>query len=457
MMLRINLLGLDIRLHPDEALYSAQARLVKHDWNLRATDLDKPPLPFYATALSFAGLGVSEFSARWPNVIWSSLSLAVLYALGWALYRDRGVAALAALLLALSPYDLAFAATVFTDVQATFWMLVVAWCAVGDRWVWAGVASALAFASKGNTLLFTPLIVALGLLRQAHDPKEMARRVGRWALALGLGIGAVYLWDLGRAPRSFLSLGYARYDPGRFVRANEVASRFEQWARWLTFWTGSRVVNGALLAGGGFWLARQAWDQRSRAAVADWLIAGFGVAFMAWHWLVAFNVYDRYIHTLTPFALLLAARVIVGIGRMTNTRLAGPVALGMIVVVLMLPATAAVLRGEAAIGGDQHRHDGIDALAEYLNTELRGETVYDHWLGWELAFYLGESPQIDSIYYPLPEMLADALAETDETRYFIAPSEPIAAPWITQFERAGVSVVIARLDLDHGFVIYRLN
>jgi 4-amino-4-deoxy-L-arabinose transferase-like glycosyltransferase len=117
LLVRVGMLGVDARFHPDEALFAAQARLItgQGDLLLRETDLDKPPLTLYVTALSFRLLGPGELTARLPNVFASALSLAVLYALGRHLYRDRVAPALAVLLWALSPYDLAFAATAFTD------------------------------------------------------------------------------------------------------------------------------------------------------------------------------------------------------------------------------------------------------------------------------------------------------------------------------------------------------
>ncbi|MEL7673111.1 MAG: glycosyltransferase family 39 protein, partial [Chloroflexota bacterium] len=127
-LLRIALLGVGVRLHPDEALFAAQARTItaQDDLLLRGADLDKPPLTIYSLALAFALLGPSELAARLPNVFASVLALATLYRLVCALSGDRATGLLAALLLALSPYDLAFAATAFTDVQATLWALVAA-------------------------------------------------------------------------------------------------------------------------------------------------------------------------------------------------------------------------------------------------------------------------------------------------------------------------------------------
>jgi 4-amino-4-deoxy-L-arabinose transferase-like glycosyltransferase len=456
--LRIGLLGNDQRFHPDEALFAAQARLVSHDWLLRNTDLDKPPLTLFVTALSFRVLGTTETAARLPNVFFSALSLILLYDLARQLYRDRVVAILAALLVALSPYDLAFAATVFTDVQATFWVLAACVLAVRDRWVYAGAAAALVFACKPNALLFVPLIAALGMAQNARPnwrSRDVTRRLAQLVIPLAFGIGLLVLWDAARAPRSFLSLGYTRNNPGRLIRADEVWPRLEQWGHWLGFITGSPVLNVFLPVGGLMLLAWDVKQGRSRAALADWMIAGFGIAFLAWHWLIAFNAYDRYLHTLVPFVLLLAARVCAGVWRMTGTRRLILAGIAGLLVLLVLPGTIQAERGQAALGGDQGTHRGIDRLAHYLNTRLRGETVYDHWLGWELAYYLGESPSVSIVYMPLPEALVEEMAGKAGPRYLVAPSAQQAAFWIDQCRQAGIAIQVV-YD-DPPFVVYRLG
>jgi hypothetical protein len=489
MTLRLVMLGLDVRFHPDEALFAAQTRLISQqgDLLLRETDLDKPPLTFYVAALSFRLLGPTEFATRLPNVLFSSLSVALVYALARALYRDRVTAALAGLLFAVSPYDLAFAATAFTDVQATFWVLAAAWCAVRDHWSYAGIAAALAFAAKSNALIMLPLIVALGITHNAKAEwrfRDVLARLGRLVWPLALGVGLLVVWDLGRAPRSFFDLGYTRNNPGRLIRSDELWPRLGRWLHWLGFITGARALNLFLLAAAPVQLAAGR-RSRSRAALADWLMAGFAVAFLAWHWLIAFNTYDRYIHTLVPFLILMAARILTGlykidvVGRIVRayrhtplpgdagtapTRspiyfcLAGGARIALVVVVLgaMLPATVKTLRGEAAVGGDQGQHTGIDSLAVYLNRRLRGEIVYDHWLGWELAYYLGETPQVIVLYASLPEALADDMESAPRYCYFVAPSPQLAAPWLDALREAGIEISINYQDAENDFVIYRL-
>ncbi len=495
MALRLVMLGVDVRFHPDEALFAAQARLIsaRGDVLLRETDLDKPPLTLFVTALSYRILGPTEFATRLPNVLFSGLSVAVIYTLAMALYGDRVTATLAGLLMALSPYDLAFAATAFTDVQATFWVLVAAWCAVRDRWTAAGIAAALAFAAKSNALIMLPLIVALGIAHNARTEwrvRDGLERVGRLVGPLALGAALLVGWDMARAPRSFFELGYSRNNPGRLIRADELWPRAERWLHWLGFISGTRVLNVMWLAMLPVHLARHS---RTRSAVADWLIAAFGVAFMALHWLIAFNTYDRYLHPLVPFVILLAARLVSGLnlphpptpspsageGEINSERIPfsarvrglrgegrlARIVLGILVIGMMIPAAAKTLRGEARIGGDQGQHSGIDTLADVLNTRLSGEIVYDHWLGWELAYYLGDTPHVIILYSPMPEALADelhdnqqsSLADESTPRYFVAPSSALAAPWVDALRRVGTLYSIAYQDTANGFVIYRLG
>lgn len=467
LLLRLVMLGVDVRFHPDEALFAAQARLISHggDWNLRTTDLDKPPLTFYITALSFRLFGSTETASRLPNVVFSSLSIAGIYVLADALYRDQRLAQLAALLLAICPYDLAFAATVFTDVQATFWTVVAVWFAARDQWRCAGCATALLFAAKSNTLLFLPLIIMLGITRNARREwtwQGLFRRVWNWTWPFALGVSGVMLWDLGRAPRSFLGLSYQRNHPGRFIRADELTPRLEQWWHWLTFITGSEVVLFILFAGVILGLIARL-RQRSRRAALDWQIVGFGIAFLAGHWLIAFNTYDRYLHTLVPFVLLSGARAVIGIcdtlprwtaakNRLTANSVA---AIGSLILAgTMLPGTITTLRGAAHIGGDQGQHTGIDELATYLNTTLNDEIVYDHWLGWELAYYLGQTPRVYLVYQPLPADLANAMQRATTRRFFVAPSPAIAAPWLAALHHASITTSIV---YNQHFVVYSLT
>lgn len=470
--LRLVMLGNDARFHPDEALFAAQARLIttQSDWLLRTTDLDKPPLTFYFTALSFQLGGTGEFAARLPNALVSALTVAALYGLAFTLYHDRPTAALAAFLLALSPYDLAFAATVFTDVQATFWVVLAARYAARDQWGRAGAVAALIGAAKPNALLALPLILALGFAGQARQEwtaRDLIARLWRFVWPLLLGIALLVLWDAARSPRSFWVLGWQRNDPGRFIRSGEVMPRLEEWTRIAAHMTGSRALNAMLLGLGiPWWIGRaRSLHHQKRTASLDILIGTFVLAFIAWHWLVAFNTYDRYLHSLTPFALLLAARALVSVFRAVSAAI--PILLlrarwtnlaaVAILLIALLPGTIAALRGDIHLGGDQGQHTGIDTLAEALNSFPQGTIVYDHWLGWELAYYLGSNPTPQVRYTPQPEALVDDLVTTPGKHLFVAPSPQKAALWLSVLGRASIRSETIYHNSAQGFVIYRLK
>ena len=189
----------------DEALYATYARQISHEndgW-LATVAVDKPPLAFYLTAASFKLFdNPSDWAARLPDLCASILSMAVLARLARGLYRSCRVALLALLCLALCPFDIAFAGTVFLDPLTTLWILLAClWIAKG-RWGWSGLALGLAFATKPSALFALPLVVALGLItpRGSHkvEPvRGLARLLASAAVIAALALG----WGfIGRPP-----------------------------------------------------------------------------------------------------------------------------------------------------------------------------------------------------------------------------------------------------------------
>jgi hypothetical protein len=170
------------------------------------------------------------------------------------------------------------------------------------------------------------------------------------------------------------------------------------------------------------------------------------------HWLIAFNLYDRYLLPLIPFTVVLMAAA------MSRIRFQwGRVAMAELILVIgSIPAWEAA-NGRSPVASDRGRHTGIDILAETMNRDFAGEIFYEHWLGWELRYYLTADPQVILLYFPTADDLAQyALRELPTIpvpRYLVAPQEQ-AAPWITRLEQAGITVEAA---YQNGrFVIYRL-
>lgn len=466
--LRFGALAHDARFHPDEALFATFARsaAVQGDWLLRGA-LDKTPLAIYAAAFSMTLAGVSslpdgvlaldplagEFAARLPGVFASILLTAAVYALAKKLYRCD--AALAAMLLAaLSPFALAFSATAFTDMPMLLCITLALVCAAGGRWFWAGVWVALGFGCKQQALLVLPLVALVGWAK--CRPARTGKALLHFLLPLAAGTALLAAWDAARGqPASLWALAAANNDPGRLIRADELLPRLRIWAAYAGWFAGPAWLSASLAVLAAAALAVRIQRQgRRQAVLTDALLAAYCAGYLLLHWLVAFNTYDRYLlPALTP-ALLLLARGAVWLRR--ASRLPVWAVYGLLALAL-LPVALDARAGRLPLGGDQGRHAGIDALADYLNARPLGTIIYDHWLGWELGYYMGAWSDKRRVYYPTPRALADAARRQADPapRYLPVPAGQPAAPWLDALREAGFTP--ERVYDDGRFVVYRLT
>jgi hypothetical protein len=67
----------------------------------------------------------------------------------------------------------------------------------------------------------------------------------------------------------------------------------------------------------------------------------------------------------------------------------------------------------------------IDQLAQYLNAKPVARVVYDHWLGWQLRYYMGQWTDKRLVYYPSPQAMTHDALKLDEigTRYWVMPAD----------------------------------
>jgi 4-amino-4-deoxy-L-arabinose transferase-like glycosyltransferase len=455
------MLAQDVRFHPDEALYASFARrMALHgDLLLSDTPLDKPPLTIAAIALSFSIFGPSEFAARLPALFASILTLAALHALARRLYGSQAGANVTILLLAISPMDLAFAATAFLDPLLTLWLIVAMLAASHDCWRIAGIAFVMALATKQSALLFLPLIAAIGISRMARSGwtwRDIGHRFRRFAITVIIGALLLALWSAARAaPIDFWTLGALNNDPGRLIRANEVLPRLARWLSLLTNVTGF----GPLLLLMFVPLLRVIfWRKPDRRTLIDVILLSAILVYLLAYWLIAFNTYDRYLHPIGPIALLLIGRAMTqpspslydlerGAGGEVHKLLL------LLTLILMLPYTLTALRGDLDIGGDRGQHTGIDRLAATLNTLPHGSVVYDYWLGWELGYYLEHQPAVQVIFQSSPQALARSACESTDVSYFIGPSSEIEAWLWPLLDRGGHAVLM----FEERFRLYQLN
>lgn len=168
-------------IEPDETRYAeiAIGMLTSRDWVNPMLDgepyLDKPPLMYWLTAISFSTLGTHEIAARMPSMISAFLTIVFTFLLGSRVVGRRA-AWLGAMSLALcGGFMLAGRFLILDPLLAlmTTVCLLTGYIAVREqnhRWVWwmaSGVACALGVLAKGPValVLCAPPLIASGWLR----------------------------------------------------------------------------------------------------------------------------------------------------------------------------------------------------------------------------------------------------------------------------------------------------
>lgn len=452
----------DVRFHPDEAYFMTFARnaSVNGDWMLSGA-LDKPPLSIYSSALSMMFIGtttdangvlhldsrIGEFSARLPNVLLAILLVAILMRLTFTVYGDARTAQIAGLLLATSPYLLAFGATAFTDMMLLFWLVVALWMSRSGHGIRAGLALALALWSKQQAVFYLPLIVACIIASRHEEPRPY--KVLRFVFSLGIGVICLLLWDNARPETSIFLLGTINNSPDTLLApVTSIGERLAIWLNLASLLVSEGIITVLVVAISVFVYGRH-MRERERCIGWDTLFLSFIFIYSVIHIFTALNQYDRYLLPMLPLVVMLCAR---GIARFLGHWMAS----GALVVVMVTLGVMGVSNGYP-IGGDGVNYGGIDEVATYLNRKPVATVIYDRWLGWELGYYMGQWTDKRRVYFPTPRELADGAVKLKEIgdRYLVAPKEQALDAWLDALETAGFTVV---LDWEHErFVVYRLS
>jgi len=155
--------------HHDESIHAHASYVLLQNGSYQYDPTYHGPLLYYLTATTFALAGDSDFTARLPIALAGVLIIAV----AWASRRILGVrpAWWAALLATISPIWLYYGRFLRMDILEVLvasCAFVAVWRAVhGSRraWVWIGVWTGLAFATKENAFVTAALVGAVaGLL-----------------------------------------------------------------------------------------------------------------------------------------------------------------------------------------------------------------------------------------------------------------------------------------------------
>jgi len=172
--------------HHDEAIHAQAAYGLITSGSYRYDPTYHGPLLYYLTAGTFAIAGDSDFTARLPI----ALSGVLLIAIAWGLRRPLGARAAwwTGLLATISPLVLFYGRFLRMDVLELLVAsaaLVAAWRAVhgsSRAWIWVGVWTGLAFATKENAFVTAALVVGVaGLMMAFTGLREALPLTLRWA------------------------------------------------------------------------------------------------------------------------------------------------------------------------------------------------------------------------------------------------------------------------------------
>jgi hypothetical protein len=502
------------RFHPDEALYGYWGLLIAlgKDPLLASVPIYKPPLLPYLIAGTQGLLSKSEFAVRLPGLMAGILTVPLTAALTHALYRDRWAAVASATCVALSPFAILFSATAFTDPPMVALGLGACLAAARNRPGWAGLLAGLSFATKQTGLAWLPLTALLSIhsLRsfdsepptRAQDkppisslgrpnsarsgsPRPDPRRgfdnplgaildspslksLSWLAIAFAAVFGATLIWDAARmvqGAEGFWSLGVTGYGGLRFIWPQELWPRLRGWADLGRYLFVSPVVNAALLLGLPVLTWRAFRRPAARGGAIDLLLVSFFLVYSLLHWLWAFPIWDRYLLPLLPILAILLGRITSMTFHVVQRFIRYPLFVICdlsFVILLAFPAWNAAAHSLYPVGGDHGAYDGIDQVAAFLNAQPEGTVVYQHWLGWEYAYYLFDGP-ISLAYWPTPVWLARDVGAfgAQSPRYIAFPAWESSARVERALAEAGYGLnpvlTTARRDGVPTFTVYRIR
>jgi len=451
------------RFHSDEALYASWALAVStaRDVLLAQVAPDKPPLLFYLMAAAFLVIGRVEVAARLIGLMAGVLSVALMWKLADRLALPPLISAIA---FALSPFAILFAPTAFLDPTMVMLVLASLVAVTHGRPGWAGVLLGLGAATKVQALIYLPLVFVCSLFAVRHAQRSFV--IGRFVAGLAMPLLAVLAWDRLRGGTPFWIQQTINYGGIRLIYASEVMPRLIGWASFLPYFFGWPMLIALSVGLPLLLIYDLTRNAHTNSALLDLALIAFSLGYFFLHWLLAFQVWDRYIFGLMPIVCLLigrlASRMIEWLTHRIGKQSVAGCVTALLIVVMMGSSASEAWQSAIPVGGDHGPHDGIDRVASYLQDFPYGTVVYDHWLGWTLRYYLWDARTYIA-YFATPQSLAEDLHVFGRTspRFIVIPANEST----TRIERAmalegfTLSPVLATQD-RHGqptFTLYRID
>jgi hypothetical protein len=189
------------------------------------------------------------------------------------------------------------------------------------------------------------------------------------------------------------------------------------------------------------------------------LLLGWLGGYLSLHWVLNVPVWDRYLLPAVPIASLAtgwgvdaASAALGSTGRL--------LAIVLVLALMLIPAGSAAA-GLLPLGGDHGLYDGIDQVAGFFADYPYGTVLYDHWLSWQLRYYLFDSRVYVSWFADSTALHDDLRVFGDRSaRFLILPAWESLVSLHPAVADAGFQLAPAftahRPDGSISFLVYRL-
>ncbi len=425
-LLRISVFGLN-DFHGDEALYSFRGAEIAFggDWFFQAEDVDKPPLLPYLTALSFRMFGLGDNAARLPNFFASLISIWLVYQICLKCF-DKNTARIAAFLMAISPYNILYAPTVFEDTLFACLLLFSIYFLCIYKEFWAGIFLGLCFCTKQFGVLAIPIIGAFFIVQRymkwshtKHSEFSFCIKKPFMKLVFGFSIvftilliWAVFFEDprLGIIFQVNATGGVFRIMSGKFT------SRLFHWLGLYSKFTNSPVVNIFFLISAPALIVYESINIKKKhrwKRTISLCIAGYIALILGAFTFFRFGFSPHYLIFIIPFVFILLARYLSLIMQFfIKTKLPNLVAvcsfiLGLFLLVNLLSGTLNGMKN-IKLGAGWENEDGFKNAAEYVSINAeKSATVYYNRALWTNAYYyfFNKSVKIKAVEFTSDEHL----------------------------------------------------
>ena len=226
--------------NPDEGRYAEIPRemLAGGDWVIPHLNglayIEKPPLQYWSTALSYKLLGESEFAARLYTALTALGTVALVWCVGRRLW-DAAVAWRAAGILCSMLLFVAMGQLLTLDMSLTFYMtaslaafLAAQACTRPRAWMLvAWLAAALGVLTKGLVAGVIPAAVLVLYSLYSRDWRPWRRLNAAWGMPLFLAITVPWHWLAAARLADFLQFFFVHEHFARYL--TPIADRQEPW------------------------------------------------------------------------------------------------------------------------------------------------------------------------------------------------------------------------------------